>query len=187
MEKARSRDNYWRMHEQGKTEQAKADLARLARIREQREEAARQRQEEKKRSLLVLKSSERGSCGREAGEEVTPRGYNRLLCAVHPQPSHSVASWGRERPAGARIPPGPRGCLESAAEHTGAVAEGRGFGVLARADAVLALRALGNGPFERLERGAAVASCRLHAEITIAPRLQLAQAAAAPFHHLAWL
>ena len=36
------------MHLAGKTDQAKADLARLAIIRKQREEAARKKEEEKK-------------------------------------------------------------------------------------------------------------------------------------------
>ena len=37
-----------KMHLAGKTEQAKADLARLAIIRKQREEAARKKEEERK-------------------------------------------------------------------------------------------------------------------------------------------
>lgn len=50
-----------KMHLAGKTDQAKADLARLAIIRKQREEAAKKKEEEKKgktkqliRSLLLL-------------------------------------------------------------------------------------------------------------------------------------
>ncbi len=39
------------MTAQGKTDQAKADLARLARIRKEREEAAKRREEESKGSL----------------------------------------------------------------------------------------------------------------------------------------
>lgn len=35
------------MHSEGKTEEARADLARLAIIRQQREEAAKKREEEK--------------------------------------------------------------------------------------------------------------------------------------------
>lgn len=40
-----------KMHLAGKTDQAKADLARLAIIRKQREEAARKKEEEKKGKL----------------------------------------------------------------------------------------------------------------------------------------
>lgn len=39
---------YEQLHREGKTEEARADLARLAIIRKQREEAARKREEEKK-------------------------------------------------------------------------------------------------------------------------------------------
>lgn len=48
LEKQRARENYQRLHAQGKTDEARADLARLAIIRQQREEAARKREEEKK-------------------------------------------------------------------------------------------------------------------------------------------
>ena len=40
----------------GKTDEAKADLARLAIIRQQREEAARKREEEKKGTSLIFLS-----------------------------------------------------------------------------------------------------------------------------------
>ncbi|KAJ3089403.1 heat- and acid-stable phosphoprotein [Quaeritorhiza haematococci] len=46
MEKARKQANYWKATMEGKTEEARADLARLAIIRKQREEAARKREEE---------------------------------------------------------------------------------------------------------------------------------------------
>ncbi|CAG8479411.1 5570_t:CDS:2 [Paraglomus occultum] len=42
-EKEAAREQYWKLHLEGKTEQAKADLARLALIRKQREEAANAR------------------------------------------------------------------------------------------------------------------------------------------------
>lgn len=48
IEKQRAREHYQRLHAQGKTEEARADLARLAIIRQQREEAARKREEERK-------------------------------------------------------------------------------------------------------------------------------------------
>ena len=40
-------ERYWKLHEQGKTEEARRDLERLAVIRAQREEAAKKRAEEK--------------------------------------------------------------------------------------------------------------------------------------------
>ncbi|TVU20598.1 hypothetical protein EJB05_36812 [Eragrostis curvula] len=47
LEKQKSHDRYMRLQEQGKTEQARKDLDRLALIRKQREEAAKKREEEK--------------------------------------------------------------------------------------------------------------------------------------------
>ncbi|KAM9844082.1 pdgfa associated protein 1b [Aulostomus maculatus] len=48
IEKQKAKERYMKMHLAGKTDQAKADLARLAIIRKQREEAARKKEEEKK-------------------------------------------------------------------------------------------------------------------------------------------
>ena len=48
LEKQRAKAHYQKLHAQGKTEEARADLARLAIIRKQREEAAKKREEEKK-------------------------------------------------------------------------------------------------------------------------------------------
>lgn len=48
IERQKKQANYQKLHAQGKTEQAKADLARLAIIKQQREEAARQRDLKKK-------------------------------------------------------------------------------------------------------------------------------------------
>ncbi|CAG8500715.1 13479_t:CDS:2 [Acaulospora morrowiae] len=45
-EKEAARQRYWKLHLEGKTDQAKADLARLAIIKKQREEAAIQRKAE---------------------------------------------------------------------------------------------------------------------------------------------
>jgi len=45
--KQQARANYLKLHREGKTPEAKADLARLARIRKEREEAAKRREEEK--------------------------------------------------------------------------------------------------------------------------------------------
>jgi len=43
LDKQRAKENYDKMHAAGKTDQARADLARLALIRQQREEAAKKR------------------------------------------------------------------------------------------------------------------------------------------------
>merc|ERR1712142_821876 len=48
IEKQKAKERYMKMHLAGKTDQAKADLARLAIIRKQREDAARKKEEEKK-------------------------------------------------------------------------------------------------------------------------------------------
>uniref|UniRef100_A0A3B3D375 Pdgfa associated protein 1b n=1 Tax=Oryzias melastigma TaxID=30732 RepID=A0A3B3D375_ORYME len=48
IEKQKAKERYMKMHLAGKTDQAKADLARLAIIRKQREEAAKKKDEEKK-------------------------------------------------------------------------------------------------------------------------------------------
>ncbi|KAK7168038.1 hypothetical protein R3I94_002174 [Phoxinus phoxinus] len=48
IEKQKAKERYMKMHLAGKTDQAKADLARLAIIRKQREEAARKKEDERK-------------------------------------------------------------------------------------------------------------------------------------------
>lgn len=48
LEKQRARQHYQKMHAAGKTEEARADLARLALIRKQREEQAKRKEEELK-------------------------------------------------------------------------------------------------------------------------------------------
>jgi len=48
IEKQKARQRYEKLHAAGKTTEAKADLARLALIRQQREEAAAKREAEKK-------------------------------------------------------------------------------------------------------------------------------------------
>ncbi|KAI7803650.1 pdgfa associated protein 1b isoform X1 [Triplophysa rosa] len=48
IEKQKAKERYMKMHLAGKTDQAKADLARLAIIRKQREEASRKKEEERK-------------------------------------------------------------------------------------------------------------------------------------------
>lgn len=48
VEKQQKQAQYQKLHQQGKTEQARSDLARLAIIRQQREEAAKHRELKKK-------------------------------------------------------------------------------------------------------------------------------------------
>uniref|UniRef100_A0A8C5QY46 PDGFA associated protein 1 n=1 Tax=Leptobrachium leishanense TaxID=445787 RepID=A0A8C5QY46_9ANUR len=48
IEKQKAKERYMKMHLAGKTDQAKADLARLAIIRKQREEAAKKKEDERK-------------------------------------------------------------------------------------------------------------------------------------------
>lgn len=48
IERQRAAAAYQKAHAEGKTDQARADLARLAIIRQQREEAAKRREAEKK-------------------------------------------------------------------------------------------------------------------------------------------
>lgn len=55
IEKQKRQANYQKLHAQGKTEQARADLARLAIIKQQREEAARARENKKKDSEAKTK------------------------------------------------------------------------------------------------------------------------------------
>jgi hypothetical protein len=50
LEKQKAKERYMKMHLAGKTDQAKADLARLAIVRKQREDAAKKKEEEKKRA-----------------------------------------------------------------------------------------------------------------------------------------
>ncbi|KDR12967.1 28 kDa heat- and acid-stable phosphoprotein-like [Zootermopsis nevadensis] len=48
LDRQRAQANYQRLHAEGKTEEARADLARLAIIKQQRADAAKRREEEKK-------------------------------------------------------------------------------------------------------------------------------------------
>ena len=56
IEKQQAQQRYQKLHMEGKTEQAQKDLARLAIIRKQREEAARKKEEAKKGISGVLHS-----------------------------------------------------------------------------------------------------------------------------------
>ncbi|XP_046437675.1 28 kDa heat- and acid-stable phosphoprotein-like [Daphnia pulex] len=53
IDKQKAREHYQKLHAQGKTDEARADLARLAIIRQQREEAAKKRDDEKKMKEAV--------------------------------------------------------------------------------------------------------------------------------------
>lgn len=48
IEKQKAKERYMKLHLEGKTDQARADLARLAIIKKQREEAAKKREEMRK-------------------------------------------------------------------------------------------------------------------------------------------
>ena len=48
LQKQQAKERYDKLHMEGKTDEARADLARLALIRKQREEAAKKREEERK-------------------------------------------------------------------------------------------------------------------------------------------
>lgn len=52
IEKQRAQAHYQKLHAEGKTEQARADLARLAIIRQQRDEAQKRREIEKKGTVV---------------------------------------------------------------------------------------------------------------------------------------
>jgi len=52
LEKQQAREKYQKLHTEGKTEEARSDLARLALIRKQREDAAKKRDEEKIGNLV---------------------------------------------------------------------------------------------------------------------------------------
>lgn len=82
IEKQKAKERYMKMHLAGKTEQAKADLARLAIIRKQREEAARKKEEERKGERIM-----NHILLRLHAMAAVPRGT--MLCATHP-PSQPV-------------------------------------------------------------------------------------------------
>ncbi len=58
LEKQRAKAHYAKLHAAGKTEEARADLARLAIVRKQREEAAKKREEEKRAKEEALKAKQ---------------------------------------------------------------------------------------------------------------------------------
>ncbi|KAH9177941.1 casein kinase substrate phosphoprotein PP28-domain-containing protein [Lactarius sanguifluus] len=56
-EKQEAKDRYWKLHLEGKTDQAKADLSRLARIRAEREAAAAKRKAEAEERAKALEAA----------------------------------------------------------------------------------------------------------------------------------
>lgn len=79
IEKQKSKERYNKLHSEGKTEQARADLARLAIIKKQREDAAKKREELRKgeETVEILEVTDPGwicdlvskSTGRGTNEE----------------------------------------------------------------------------------------------------------------------
>ncbi|KAG5853957.1 pdgfa associated protein 1a [Anguilla anguilla] len=59
IEKQRAKERYMKLHLEGKTEQARADLARLAIIKKQREDAAKKRDELRKEKEVEESKSKR--------------------------------------------------------------------------------------------------------------------------------
>ncbi|XP_064179918.1 pdgfa associated protein 1a [Anguilla rostrata] len=59
IEKQRAKERYMKLHLEGKTEQARADLARLAIIKKQREDAAKKRDELRKEKEVDESKSKR--------------------------------------------------------------------------------------------------------------------------------
>jgi hypothetical protein len=53
LEAAAAKERFWKLQEAGKTDQARADLARLAIIKKEREEKAKQRQVISTSNLLI--------------------------------------------------------------------------------------------------------------------------------------
>ena len=67
LEKQQAKERYEKLHLAGKTDEARADLARLALIRKQREEAAKKREDERKGMYAVR------SCKQEIWAKLTRR------------------------------------------------------------------------------------------------------------------
>ncbi|QRV95766.1 casein kinase substrate phosphoprotein PP28 protein [Ceratobasidium sp. AG-Ba] len=56
-----AKERYWKLHQAGKTDQAKSDLARLAKIRADREAAAAKRKEEAEVKAAEIEAKEKAS------------------------------------------------------------------------------------------------------------------------------
>lgn len=76
IEKQKAKEQYARLTAEGKTEQARQDLARLAIIRQQREEAARKKEEERKVKEAAKAQSTQASiaAGKSMASDVTVSG-----------------------------------------------------------------------------------------------------------------
>ncbi|XVE88136.1 hypothetical protein DITRI_Ditri19aG0043700 [Diplodiscus trichospermus] len=83
LEKQRAHERYMRLQEQGKTEQARKDLERLSLVRQQREEAARKREEEKAGFNFIVNVATRGlGKGRGTGRRRTYRATTNTLFSL---------------------------------------------------------------------------------------------------------
>jgi len=74
IEKEQARQRYEKLHAEGKTDEARADLARLAIIRKQREEAAKKKQmekEEKDAKLIEAETARKQAMEAQAGGETS--------------------------------------------------------------------------------------------------------------------
>lgn len=60
LEKKKAQERYWKLHMEGKTDQAKADLARLAQVKKRREEEAKKKEAERL-GINILTFSKRAS------------------------------------------------------------------------------------------------------------------------------
>jgi len=65
-EKQEAKDRYWKLHLQGKTDQAKADLSRLAKIRAEREAAQAKRKAEAEAKAAELEAKQKAASGKRA-------------------------------------------------------------------------------------------------------------------------
>lgn len=69
IEKQQAKERYMKLHLEGKTDQARADLARLAIIKKQREDAAKKREDQKKgkKTSSILATTASFDLGEELG------------------------------------------------------------------------------------------------------------------------
>ncbi|KAF5353398.1 hypothetical protein D9756_008008 [Leucocoprinus leucothites] len=67
-EKKEAQERYWKLHLQGKTDQAKTDLARLAKIRAEREAAAAKRQAEAQEKAKETEAKKSAQLNRRGGK-----------------------------------------------------------------------------------------------------------------------
>ncbi|KAG5734011.1 hypothetical protein E4T56_gene5183 [Termitomyces sp. T112] len=66
-EKKEAKERYWKLHVQGKTQEAKTDLARLAKIRAEREEAQAKRKAEAEAKAAEVEAKRKAQLTRRSG------------------------------------------------------------------------------------------------------------------------